>query len=166
MLLYGHKGDASYLENLFPAYEAGKEADREQVDESLESVLQSLNDAYSSGHFTLSQYLLVTDMLKKVTENLTARYGQVRKELDTIMGGKILEFKGEKLINQGRAEGRMEGKAEGRVEGRAELLIELVHNGMLPLETAETMAEKYGITRADFQAMVKKYTPREERMQG
>lgn len=146
------------FESSFPAYEAGKTDAREQVESSLETALQALNKNYKEGYCTLSQYLLITDMLKKVTDNLTNGYGQIRKELDAIMGGKILEFKGEKLINQGREEGMQEGSIR--------TLAELVHDGMLPLEAAETMVgKKYGVSRADFRAMVKSYKP-DERMEG
>lgn len=44
------------------------------------------------------QYSLVTDMLKKATDNLARNNELARKELDELMGVKVLEFKNEKLL--------------------------------------------------------------------
>lgn len=61
----------------------------------------TIRDFYIQFWLPFNQYLLLTDMIKKVTDNLTARYGNVRKELDEIMGGKVLEYKGERIFNEG-----------------------------------------------------------------
>lgn len=99
-------------------------------------------------------------MLKKVTDHLTRNYNNVRKELDGIMGGKILSFKGEDIYN--------EGKAEGLAEGRLKDLMDLVYDGVLTEEFAAARAEKrYGIKQEDFKKMLADYAPDDqEPMQG
>lgn len=92
------------LEHEFKGFENNNEESREKVITSFNDLLRHVNELYSNGTITVDNYLLITDMLKKVTDSLTQKYDRVRKELDEIMGGQIIEFKGEKLIKQGKEE--------------------------------------------------------------
>ena len=98
------------------------------------------------------------------------------------MGGKILEFKGEREYNEGkekgrqegriegrqegRIEGRQEGRIEGRQEGRIELLVNLVNAGQLNDAFAIKQAQKFGISEEKFKKMLTSYDPGDERLQG
>ena len=104
------------------------------------------------------------------------------------MGGKILEFKGEREYNEGkekgrqegrqegriegrqegRIEGRQEGRIEGRQEGRIELLVNLVNAGQLNDAFAIKQAQKFGfgISEENFKKMLTSYDPGDERLQG
>lgn len=93
------------LESEFAGYEKSDEVSREKVIGSFNELLEHVNKLYESRELTFENYLLVTDMLRKVTDSLTQKYENVRKELDEIMGGKIIEFKGEKIFNEGRDQG-------------------------------------------------------------
>lgn len=64
-----------------------------QYDKSYASVFRELGQMMS-----VYQYSLVTDMLKKATDNLARNNELARKELDELMGVKVLEFKNEKLL--------------------------------------------------------------------
>ena len=113
---------------------------------------------FSKGYLNIYQYGLITDMLRKVTDSLTQKYKSARKELDETMGGKILEFKGEREYN--------EGKEKGRQEGRIELLVNLVNAGQLNDAFAIKQAQKFGISEENFKKMLTSYDPGDERLQG
>lgn len=114
---------------------------------------------YSSTKLTFDKYLLITDMIRKVADNLSEKYDNARKELDEIMGGKILEFKGEKIYN--------EGKEEGKKEGKIEELLGLAYDKAMTVEAAAERAEtKYHVSKSDFMEMLKSYKPDDELMQG
>lgn len=140
------------LEKEFRLYEKNDEKARKKVIDTLNELIEYVNDLYRDKKLTYEKYLLITDMLKKVTLALARKYEHVRKELDDIMGGKILEFKGERIYN----------------EGKVSELVELVHDGDLGFDIAAKKAEqKYGITRDAFQEMVDHYQPdSEDLMQG
>ena len=158
-------------------YDENKAA-REDVIHSLDRLLGYLNQMFSKGYLNIYQYGLITDMLRKVTDSLTQKYKSARKELDEIMGGKILEFKGEREYNEGkekgrqegrqegRIEGRQEGRIEGRQEGRIELLVNLVNAGQLNDAFAIKQAQKFGISEENFKKMLTSYDPGDERLQG
>lgn len=99
---------------------AGRSGDRKALDEvasTLAAILDRLGTMARTGELDINDYLLITDMLRKVTDALTARYDTVRKEMDDIMGGRILTYPGEDIWNKGLAQGREEGLEEGREEG-------------------------------------------------
>ena len=74
------------------------------------------------------------------------------------MGGRVLEFKGEREYN--------EGKEKGRQEGRIELLVNLVNAGQLNDAFALKQAQKFGISEENFKKMLASYDPGDERLQG
>lgn len=83
------------------------------------------------------------------------------------MGGKILEFKGERIYNQGREEGREEGRKEGREEGKIEDLLDLAYDNIIPADVAASRAEtRYNISKNDFMKMLESYKPDDDLMQG
>ena len=60
-------------------------------------------------------------MSKKVLEALAAKYANVPKGVQKIMGGQILDYEAKDILNQGRAEGRAEeGVNTERERKRAE----------------------------------------------
>ncbi|MDD6691546.1 MAG: hypothetical protein PUE63_06860 [Lachnospiraceae bacterium] len=74
------------------------------------------------------------------------------------MGGRVLEFKGEREYN--------EGKEKGRQEGRIELLVDLVNAGQLNDAFALKQAQTFGISGENFKKMLTSYDPSGERLQG
>ena len=74
------------------------------------------------------------------------------------MGGRVLEFKGEREYN--------ESKEKGRQEGRIELLVNLVNAGQLNDAFALKQAQKFGISEENFKKMLTSYDPGDERLQG
>lgn len=110
----------------------------EKVVSSFTGLIQHVNDLYEKQAITFENYLLVTDMLRKVTDALTKNYDNVRKELDGIMGGKVLEFKGEKIFREGEAT-----KAKN-------IAISLIRKGQM---TDADIADTCGLTEDEVKAL-------------
>ena len=145
------------LESEIKTYD--KEESRTRVVKSITELLEYVNGMYNDKKLTFDKYLLITDMIRKVADNLSEKYDNARKELDEIMGGKILEFKGEKIYN--------EGKEEGKKEGKIEELLGLAYDKAMTVEAAAERAEtKYHVSKSDFMEMLKSYKPDDELMQG
>lgn len=128
-----------------------KEASREKIITSYDELFQYLNKLREQEKLNVYQYSLITDMLRKVTDNLAQSNERARKELDEFMGGKILEFKNERLLN----------------EGGIKDLLSLVHDGLLNADVAaDRAAKEYGISKEDFKKRLDSYQPNDELMQG
>lgn len=126
------------LENEFKGFEQNEEGAREKVITSFNDLLEHVNKMYESKQLSFEHYLLITDMLRKVTDALTQKYDNVRKELDDIMGGKVLEFKGEKIFNEG---------SDDRAEKIAE---KMLRAGKL---SEEEIADYTGLTLSQVKAL-------------
>jgi hypothetical protein len=57
------------------------------------------------------------DMSERVLANLAKSYGNIRKGLGTVMGGKILDYEAKRIRNEGWNAGLNAGRNEGRNEG-------------------------------------------------
>ena len=75
---------------------------------------------------------LITDMLKKVTRALARKHRSVREEVETIMGGKVLDYPSKRAYNAGLDRGREEGHHNGYLEA----LFSLVKDGILSISDA------------------------------
>ncbi len=65
---------------------------------------------------------MIRDLSNRVAQNLAREYQNVRKEVNDIMGGQVLDLEVLRIRDEGRAEGWNEGRAEGRAEGRSTLV--------------------------------------------
>ena len=111
--------------------------------EKNEKKLKELKDAYAeirqrlealSRKGQISEYVKCTlvDMSNKVIEQIALKYARVRKEVTSVMGGKILEYEAKTILQRGLQEGRQAGLQEGRLQS----YIEMVKAGFLPINEA------------------------------
>ena len=99
----------------------------------------------------ISEYVKCTivDMSKKVIESIAARYANVKKEVSSIMGGKILEYEAKTILQNGIREGKLQGIREGKMQGIREGIREgeiksyvgLVKDGLLNISEAAKRLE-------------------------
>ncbi len=82
----------------------------------------------------------ILDLSKKVLNKLSGRSDMIKKEVEAIMGGKILDYEAKDILNQGISL----GKAEGKAEEKAETLERVTKNYMEmdPTLTVEEAREK------------------------
>ncbi|MBQ6342399.1 MAG: hypothetical protein IJI41_04685 [Anaerolineaceae bacterium] len=79
---------------------------------------------------------MIRDMSKKVVENIAKKYENVREGVTEVMGGRVLEYEGKRIFN----EGRNEGFNEGRSEGQKSIALNLYRAG-IPVENIAQYAE-------------------------
>ena len=64
---------------------------------------------------TLDRYTKMTicEMAQKVVEALANKFANVKKEVTSVMGGKVLEYKAKDILRQGESKGKEIGKEIG-----------------------------------------------------
>ena len=79
----------------------------------------------------ISEYVKCTivDMSKKVIESIAARYENVKKEVSSIMGGKVLEYEAKTILKKGIREGKIN------------TYVELIKDGLLSISEAAKRLE-------------------------
>ena len=71
-------------------------------------------EAEDSNQISAYTWSMIRDMSKKVVENIANKYENVREGVAEVMGGKVLEYEGKRIFNEGFNEGRNEGFNEGQ----------------------------------------------------
>ena len=89
--------------------------------------LETLQDSGEIDEFTRRA---IIDMTKEVTRHLAEHFTNVKEGVESIMGGKILNYEAKDILNRGRNEGRAEGIEKGiekgRAEGKSDMVLELL----------------------------------------
>ena len=99
------------LEKDFPQYEASEEA-LESLKNVYVDFMDRLEKEVTEGHISAYYRRTILDMSKKVLENIAAKYKNVQKGVNDIMGGQVLEHEGKTIFNAGVAEGRREANLD------------------------------------------------------
>ena len=84
-----------------------------------EAIVERLKESAEKGILSEYEARTLYDALKVVVEAL-GKKNQAKEEVQTIMGGTILEFPADKYYNAGLEKGEEKGREEGREEGRIE----------------------------------------------
>ena len=60
-----------------------------------------------------------TRLIVRISDYIFRKEEKIKKGIDEIMGGKVLQLESERLFELGEARGKIIGKAEGKAEGEA-----------------------------------------------
>ncbi|MBQ6482710.1 MAG: hypothetical protein IJI45_16495 [Anaerolineaceae bacterium] len=82
-------------------------------------------EAEETNQISAYTWSMIRDMSKKVVENIAKKYENVREGVAEVMGGKVLEYEGKRIFNEGRNEGFNEGRNEGRKEEQRNIALNL-----------------------------------------
>ncbi len=110
-------------EKKFKLYEKDSEKLQELKMEYL-YIRERLDTLSEEGNITEYEKRTLFEMIQKVVTGLAKNYSQVRKGVDTIMGGKILEHEAKTILRRGQQEGKLT------------ICIELIKKGLLSLTDA------------------------------
>jgi len=114
-------------ERKFKKYENNTEKICELKEEYL-YIREQLEKLSVEGTITEYEKRTIMEMSKRVADALARNYPQVKKGVDDVMGGKILEHEAKTILQR--------GEMNGKVKGRLEMCIELVKEGILSLADA------------------------------
>ena len=113
---------------LLPFYVMRYEESAHTIGENTEK-LQELLREYEDIRVNLEKELsmagrseLYTDLnrlIVRISDYIFQKEEKIRKGVDEVMGGKVLQLESERLLELGEARGKIIGKAEGKAEGEA-----------------------------------------------
>ena len=103
-------------------------------------IIQRLDQLVSDGH--INEYIKKTicEMSERVITKLATKYESIRKEVTSIMGGKVLEYEAKTILRKGIKAGKIEAYHE------------LIKDGLLSIEEA---AKRVDMTVEEFQEELK-----------
>ena len=140
-------------EKRFEEYE-NDETKLKLLQEEYELIKNRLEELMNQGEISEYMKCTINDMSNKVLEHIAVKYDSVKKGVQSVMGGKVLEYEAKTILNKGREEGRKEGREEGREEGRKEemergitILVSTLKDMNVPIQTIqEKVQEKFNLS--------------------
>ena len=119
-------------ESRFDEYENNADK-RELLRTEVIGTMEKLEQMALTGEISEYEKCTIVDMSRKVVEKIAAKYENVRKEVTSVMGGKVLEYEAKAILQSGIKQGKIEGKIEGRIEGKIASIMELLEeHGTVP----------------------------------
>ena len=109
----------------FPKYNEDENLLQELVNEFKEICIK-MEELTQQGKMSELERRIIIELSKKVIDNIARKYEKIRKGVDGIMGGKVIETEAKKMYNRGISEGRNEGILIGEENGRSESLKDLI----------------------------------------
>ena len=90
-------------------YEENKDK-RKELTNNFGIIIRRLQESCENGILDEYTKCMIIDMSKKVVRNLLGdKFPEIKKEVEIMMGGKVLDFEAKRIKDEGREEGREEG---------------------------------------------------------
>ena len=107
-------------ESRFDEYENNADK-RELLRTEVIGTMEKLEQMALTGEISEYEKCTIVDMSRKVVEKIAAKYENVRKEVTSVMGGKVLEYEAKTILQNGIKKGKIEGKIDSILELLEEL---------------------------------------------
>ena len=154
-----------YLFNFEKDFESYEENERyfEQFKTRYRYIKKKLEYLCNQNELTEYEYRTLLDMITKVSEHLLQNYSTVKKGVEDIMGGQILDYPAKKILMQGVEQGLREGLEEGLEQGLEQgRIMEIIETGMelgwSEQEIVARIQRKTGVTEDEAKLYIEKYT--------
>ena len=135
-------------EKMFGSYDEDS-AGLTALQEEYTRIREHLKELTSRGVISEYTKCTIADMSNKVLEHIAGKHDSVREGVETVMGGKVLEYEAKTILKRGIAQGEKQGFTRGEKQGLAQgipqggelKLIQQVHRKLQKNKTAEEIAE-------------------------
>lgn len=133
-------------------YETDEDALKE-LENTFGNVVDRLNGLALAGDISEYQRTAIIDMVKKTNYNLTRNEPRVRKGVEAVMGGHVLDYPAKRAYKQavaeGLAEGMAQGMAQGMEKGKLQERADLVNHVLSIGNTVEQTAALLGLSEEE-----------------
>lgn len=119
-----------------------------------EEITDRLDVCAKEGILTEFEKRMVLAMSQKVLEKIASKYSNVKREVGSVMGGKILDYEAKDILRQGISQGISQGIAIGEVKNLVETYQEF---GRSQSDTRQKLMEKFGLSREDAEEKLREY---------
>ena len=98
-------------ESRFDEYENNADK-RELLRTEVIGTMEKLEQMALTGEISEYEKCTIVDMSRKVVEKIAAKYENVRKEVTSVMGGKVLEYEAKTILQSGIQKGKIDSILE------------------------------------------------------
>ena len=128
-------------EKRFEEYE-NDETKLKLLQEEYELIKNRLEELMNQGEISEYMKCTISDMSNKVLEHIAVKYDSVKKGVQSVMGGKVLEYEAKAIRNEGLEEGMEKGMEKG-----INALVSTLKDMNVPIQTIlEKVQEKFNLS--------------------
>ena len=124
-------------------------AEGEKLKDEYRRIAAYLGEKVSIGDLNEYERNLLASMILKVAEHCLEKYEVIKKGIQEIMGGVLLDYPAKIILNKGLAQGRAQGLAQGRALERTEMVQNLMQSLGI---TAEKACELLKLNMDDYES--------------
>ena len=125
----------------FPKYNEDETLLQGLVNEFKEICIK-MEELTQQGKMSELERRIIVELSKKVVDNIARKYERIKKGVDGIMGGKVIETEAKKMYNRGINEGILLGEENGRSEGEQNKLKELIKKKLAKGKSISQIADE------------------------
>lgn len=121
----------------------------EKSEEARESMILEYTDIFArlgelvrKGELTEYERQSIRSMCERVALALVGKYENVRKGVETVMTGRVLDYEAKDILREGIRTGEEKGKKEGKEEGALTILVRGVRRKLEKNKSPENAAEE------------------------
>ena len=104
-------------------------------------MMERLEAWQESGRITEYTAYMLIEMSGQVLEHIARKHSKIRKEVQEVMGGQVLDHEAGRLLRKGKAEGRVEGRVEGDLSRQRRVAARMIRGGRVSMEDIAEYAE-------------------------
>ena len=113
-------------------------------------IMNKLEQEVKNGHINEFIRRAIIDMSKKVLDNISANYNEVREGVRQTMGGQILEYEAKDILNKGIAVGVEQGLEQG--------LVDLIVKKLIKSKPISQIADELELSEERILELIEKYS--------
>ena len=129
----------------------------EQLKDQYNDIVHRLEKVCKFGKITEYQKRTILDISSIVLDAIAAKYENIKKEVDVIMGGEVLDYPAKRILNQGRKEGIQLGHSEGVEEGIKAFILDYIEENVSKERIIEKLQRRFDLTEEQALEKYEKY---------
>ena len=137
----------------------------EDLKKQYNDIVKRLDEACKNGKITGYQESTILELSGIILDAIAAKFENIRKEVDVIMGGEVLDYSAKRILNQGiekgielgRSEGIALGHSNGIEEGIQVFILDNIEEKIPKDRTIEKLQRRFDITREQAIEKYEKY---------
>ena len=137
----------------------------EDLKKQYNDIVKRLDEACKNGKITGYQESTILELSGIILDAIAAKFENIRKEVDVIMGGEVLDYSAKRILNQGiekgielgRSEGIELGHNNGVEEGIKAFILDNIEENIPKERTIEKLQRRFGVTEEQAMEKYEKY---------
>ena len=129
----------------------------EQLKDQYNDIVHRLDEACKNGKLTEYQESTILELSQIVLDAIAAKHKNIKKEVDVIMGGEVLDYPAKRILNRGIEKGMEKGMEKGVEEGIKVFILDNIEENIPKERIIEKLQRRFDLTEEQALEKYEKY---------